>query len=140
MKGDSLEGSAYTPKYNPHILPLTLNNLMSTFYRVIRPTPSRLLPMYTRLPDPTVHGLQNHLNLLVQDAVHGLPCLPFPLLNQESKPKVSLALLNLQKEKGSFSNILYLQELPGTRTFQGIRKMLSSFCITLMLMIFREGS
>ena len=22
MKGDSLEGSAHTPKYNPHILPL----------------------------------------------------------------------------------------------------------------------
>ena len=25
MEGDSLEGSAYTPKYNPHILPSTNN-------------------------------------------------------------------------------------------------------------------
>ena len=24
-KGDSLEGSAYTPMYNPHIIPLNLN-------------------------------------------------------------------------------------------------------------------
>ena len=26
-EGDSLEGSAHTPIYNPHILPLTLNML-----------------------------------------------------------------------------------------------------------------
>ena len=32
MKGDSLEGSAYTPKYNPHILPLRFTVLFAIIF------------------------------------------------------------------------------------------------------------
>ena len=48
--------------------------------------------MYS-LADTTVHGLQNHLNLSVQDAVHGLSCLPFTISQQMAKPMVSIAIV-----------------------------------------------
>ncbi|XP_023331772.1 uncharacterized protein LOC111703917 [Eurytemora carolleeae] len=69
--------------------------------RIIRPTPSRLLPMYSRLTDTTVHGLQNHLNLSVQDEVHGLSCLPVTISQQMAKP---MEITEPQKADSSTEN------------------------------------
>ena len=68
--------------------------------------------MYSRLADTTVHGLQNHLNLSVQDAVHGLSCLPFTISQQMAKPMVSIVIVIFEYiTLKNHLNIVYLQEI-----------------------------